>query len=264
MEWINLHVRSLDSDAFKRSRAVDQGTWLKLLRYCAGQENGGCIKDCRDWTDKDWQIMVGSSLGEVSKSCGLWKWEGNDLILSLYPVESELRSKKLRESSAKGNAVRWQKENAKPIKPESPGESPGDSDSTKPESPGESRAISPGDSIIKDNQIKDNQRERGALAPASDCDRETNIPTLEECLMWGARAGVPDDWIRSKFANTTGTHGWVKNRRLILWQVLWKTWFEDDRITGKIKKNGAAPEREPGTPPPAPGLAAVNWDMMRA
>ena len=52
MEWLNLHTSTLDSEEFLCSDPVDQATWLKLERYCIGQENGGVIHRARNWTDR--------------------------------------------------------------------------------------------------------------------------------------------------------------------------------------------------------------------
>jgi len=81
----------------------------------------------------------------------------------------------------------------------------------------------------------------------------------------GQAAGVPEDWIRAKHLNTTGTHGWVRNGRVIQWQILWKAWFEADRASGRWPKNNpphAARESNSEVPPP-PGEAAVDFSAMR-
>lgn len=62
---------------------------------------------------------------------------------------------------------------------------------------------------------------------------DPHIPSLEECLLWAGVAGVDPDWVRRKFDYTTGMNGWVRNQKLIGWQRLWKTWFDEDRRQGK-------------------------------
>jgi hypothetical protein len=96
MEWLNLHTSILDSPAVIGSDPIDRGTWLMLLRYCIGQENSGIIRDCREWKDRKWQQVVRVTLAEVENISDLWKWEGNDLHVSHYPIEKEAEIQHLR------------------------------------------------------------------------------------------------------------------------------------------------------------------------
>jgi hypothetical protein len=89
MEWINLHIRILDSAEFVGEEPVNQATWLKLLRYCCGQENGGRIVGCRAWKDRKWQQLIRVTLKEATTESELWAWEGDDLKLAFYPLEKE-------------------------------------------------------------------------------------------------------------------------------------------------------------------------------
>jgi hypothetical protein len=76
---------------------VARATWLCLLRYCAGQENGGAIKDCKGWPDRKWQQLARVTKEEVLTDSALWRWEGDTLVLWSYPGEKETEVQHRRE-----------------------------------------------------------------------------------------------------------------------------------------------------------------------
>jgi hypothetical protein len=96
MNWLNLNIQTLDSENFLGSDPIERGTWLCLLRYCIGQENGGIIEGCREWGDRKWQQLVRVTKKEAMRDCDLWEWDGDDLILWGYPMEKEEEIKHLR------------------------------------------------------------------------------------------------------------------------------------------------------------------------
>lgn|SRR5574337_586872 len=89
MDWLNIHVSVLDSAEFLGSDPVERATWLCLLRYCAGQENGGRIVGARSWKDRQWQQVCRVTQDEVGEGSRLYGWDGDDLVVRLYPVEKE-------------------------------------------------------------------------------------------------------------------------------------------------------------------------------
>lgn len=89
MEWLNLHASTMDSPEFVGSDTKERGTWLSLLRYCIGQENGGTISGCKLWKDRQWQQLARVTLREVSIDCRLYEWSSQDLIVWGYPKEKE-------------------------------------------------------------------------------------------------------------------------------------------------------------------------------
>lgn len=89
MDWLNLHTKVLDSPEVVGAEPVDRGTWLMLLRYCIGQENGGCIEDCANWKDRKWQQLARVTLAEVKRETDLWKWKGEALAVWGYPADKE-------------------------------------------------------------------------------------------------------------------------------------------------------------------------------
>lgn len=61
-----------------------------MMSFCADQENGGLIRDCRCWNDRQWMQLIGVSWSNVENDCPLYKWEGDDLRISFYPTAKEL------------------------------------------------------------------------------------------------------------------------------------------------------------------------------
>ena len=97
MNWLNIQTTTLDSEEFVGSDPVARATWLCLLRYCAGQENGGAIKDCKGWPDRKWQQLARVTKEEVLTDSALWHWEGDTLVLWSYPGEKETEVQHRRE-----------------------------------------------------------------------------------------------------------------------------------------------------------------------
>ena len=96
MEWLNLHTSTLDSPEFVGADPTDRATWLCLLRYCIGQENGGVIIDCASWPDRRWQQICRVTKKETQVVCDLWKWEGSTLLVWAYPLEKQGQVQRLR------------------------------------------------------------------------------------------------------------------------------------------------------------------------
>lgn len=111
MDWINLHTSFLDSPEFIGAEPVDRATWVCLLRYCVGQENGGRIVSCKAWGDRKWQQLIRVTLEEVRRTADLWAWDGDDLVVTNYPAEKEQEVQEMRalgrtKSPAKAAAAR--------------------------------------------------------------------------------------------------------------------------------------------------------------
>lgn len=108
MDWINLHISILDSEEFLGEEPTNQATWLKLLRYCIGQENSGVIQNCKTWKDRKWQQIVRVTQAETQASSALWAWEGDSLRVLFYPVEKEAIVKGARVGGAKKTQAKTQ------------------------------------------------------------------------------------------------------------------------------------------------------------
>lgn len=108
MNWINIETATLDSEEFVGSDPTDRATWLCLLRFCAGQENGGVIANCGEWPDRKWQQIVRVMHAEVAKDSALWTWVGDDLHVWKYPLEKEKEVQSKREAGRKGGSSKSQ------------------------------------------------------------------------------------------------------------------------------------------------------------
>ena len=97
MDWLNLHTSILDSPDVVGAEPLDRGTWLMLLRFCIGQENGGSIADCGGWKDRKWQQLARVTLAEVKRESELWCWNDGCLIVWGYPAEKETEVRAKRE-----------------------------------------------------------------------------------------------------------------------------------------------------------------------
>jgi hypothetical protein len=110
VEWFNIHTSTLDSEEFLCSEPVDQATWLKLQRYCIGQENGGVICGAKGWTDRQWQHLVRATLKEVLRESRLWEWIGDDLKVKFYPRAKQLEVQAKRRAAESTHAKRHAKQ----------------------------------------------------------------------------------------------------------------------------------------------------------
>lgn len=97
MDWLNLHTSTMDSPEFVGSDTKERGTWLSLLRYCIGQENGGTISGCKQWKDRQWQQLARVTLREVSADCRLYSWDSESLVIWGYPKDKESEISRKRE-----------------------------------------------------------------------------------------------------------------------------------------------------------------------
>jgi len=106
MQYLNIPASVLDSVEFVGSEPVDQATWLKIQRYCIGQENSGIIPRCKNWKDRKCQQLLRITRVEMLRECDLWEWEGDDLHVHFYPAEQEAIVAQKRQAGALGGRVK--------------------------------------------------------------------------------------------------------------------------------------------------------------
>ena len=106
MNWLNIETTTLDSEAFVGSDPVARATWLCLLRFCAGQENGGKITACKSWPDRKWQQMARVTKAEVEAESALWVWSGEDLTVWSYPADKQAEVQHKRAAGKRGGNAR--------------------------------------------------------------------------------------------------------------------------------------------------------------
>ncbi|WP_206026151.1 hypothetical protein [Roseimicrobium sp. ORNL1] len=77
---------------------------MSITSYCIEQENGGRIPGCRHWTDRQMLQLCGLMREDLAGACGLWSWDGDDLVVADYPLEQEQTWQAKREAGRKGGA----------------------------------------------------------------------------------------------------------------------------------------------------------------
>lgn len=102
MKYLNIETAVLRSPDYVGAEPTERATWLSLLGYCADQENGGVIKSCRQWADRQWQQTCGVTRQEVNLMSTLYMWSGDDMVVKYYPVTAEVALKAKREGGSKG------------------------------------------------------------------------------------------------------------------------------------------------------------------
>jgi len=102
MKYLNIETAVLRSPDYVGAEPTERATWLSLLGYCADQENGGVIKSCRAWADRQWQQTCGVTRQEVNLTSFLYQWNGDDMVVKYYPVTAEVALKAKREGGSKG------------------------------------------------------------------------------------------------------------------------------------------------------------------
>lgn len=107
MEFVNLHVSVFDDEKLATAEPMQRSTWLHLLRHCVGQENGGRIKNCREWSERKWLLMARVLIAEVQTASQLWTWDENDLVVWGYPQRQEKEVRAKRSAARSANAKRW-------------------------------------------------------------------------------------------------------------------------------------------------------------
>lgn len=118
MNWLNIPIASLRKPEFTACGLADLGIWLRLSCYCAAQENGGRILNCKKWTDRQWLIACGVTAEDVSHECDLWVWQLQALMVANYPKDKEKEVAAKRAAGKATAKARWGRRIAKLEPPE--------------------------------------------------------------------------------------------------------------------------------------------------
>jgi hypothetical protein len=88
------------------------------MLHCIATENSGIITACAVWTDRQWILTIGVEKREVEQVSTVWHWEGSDLHVWAYPMDSQLTVEANRRDGKKGGRGN------KKTSPETPTETP--------------------------------------------------------------------------------------------------------------------------------------------
>jgi hypothetical protein len=215
MDWLNLHTSILDSENVVGSDPVDRGSWLMLLRYCIGQENGGIIAACASWKDRKWQQLARVTLGEVRRESDLWQWAGDDLVVWGYPADKENQVRARREL-AKTNGARGGRPKSNPAETNVGFD-------WKPKSDNSRKAEEEGEGERKEKG-KEGEAKGGASQPEAALveairlayPRRTHHRETSDAIAEALRrhAGEPEDVLNGTIAIANAVAGWTENERL--------------------------------------------------
>ena len=112
MRYFPVECASVTGTDFSCATFEQQGQWLNLLTYCAGQENGGRIEGAAELPAVFFQRSLAMSKKEFETECPLWTWDGPDLVVKFYPLQNQEKCQALRESGRKGGKTRAAKAKA--------------------------------------------------------------------------------------------------------------------------------------------------------
>lgn len=104
MNHLYIQIKILSTEPFLHASAEQIGYWLQLYAYCATQENGGRIQNCRNWAPATWLRIMGR---DTPGECSLWVWHDDDLLLIGYDTANERLAQRKREGGKKGSQRRW-------------------------------------------------------------------------------------------------------------------------------------------------------------
>ena len=179
MDWVKLQIWVVKTPDYISCEPTQRAAWLNLLAHCAEQENGGRIKGAKEWGDRMWMQLCGVLKAEVSEDCGLFQWEGSDLVVNFYPEEEERLVQKNRENGRRGGRPRKNK-----------AQKPGGSESLNPD---ETQSEPGGSESLKQSRAEETREEQSR--------GEGEEPPTPEQILAEAKAKAPSkapaDWIRS-------------------------------------------------------------------
>lgn len=105
MNWLNIKTSDLSSPEYIGSEPVSRATWLSVMGYCAVQENGGIIRNCKGWGDRQWQQICGITCAEIEASNLLMTWDGSDLVVAFYPIDQQEKYQNKRKAGKSGGLI---------------------------------------------------------------------------------------------------------------------------------------------------------------
>lgn len=97
MEYINIPLYVIRSNEYIGADPTQRATWLSLVAWSCDQENMGRSAGARSWGDRRWMQSCGVMASEVAESCGLYHWDGDDLVISFYPADAQREIERKRE-----------------------------------------------------------------------------------------------------------------------------------------------------------------------
>ena len=109
LDWLPCDLERMTGPEWLRIPAVLRGHWHALWCWCGSRRNGGRIEDCRSFTNRDWDRIAGVTKAALRKlvEAGLVSWDGDDLIVSFYPVDAESKARSRSRAAKSAAERRW-------------------------------------------------------------------------------------------------------------------------------------------------------------
>ncbi len=115
MEYINIPLYVIRSNEYIGADPTQRATWLSLVAWSCDQENMGRIAGARSWGDRRWMQSCGVMASEVAESCGLFHWDGDDLVISFYPADAQREIERKREIARANGRKGGRKPSSEPM-----------------------------------------------------------------------------------------------------------------------------------------------------
>lgn len=138
MEYINIPLYVIRSNEYIGADPTQRATWLSLVAWSCDQENMGRIAGARTWGDRRWMQSCGVMASEVAESCGLFHWDGDDLVISFYPADAQREIERKREIARANGRKGGRKPTPEPMPETNVGSNVGNQPRIANEAPSES------------------------------------------------------------------------------------------------------------------------------
>lgn len=246
MEWFKIDLSMLENEAFGCADCQQLGVWLRLMRYCCGQENRGKISGAKGWNDRKWMHLCRLERSEVADDSELWKWRGDDLVVNFFPTSDLAKVQRLRLQARDGADKRWGHQRVK-----APSETPKvgmpsgmpdgiNSESQEASHKGQHKASHK--AMQRRGEERRGEKIRGERGPKSHMgspDGDLHPPSKAEVLAYFTSIDAPQGLGERFFAHYEAA-GWVRGGggRIASWQALADRWVLDEKNLAKNSSGG--------------------------
>ncbi len=231
MEWFKFPTKTTGAPEYAHAKPAAKLAWLRVLCYCAQQENGGLIPDAAGWSDGQWIEVCGVRKRDVMDAEPLLTAVGGHITVWGYPQESQFQKVAASEAGKAAATARWRK-----VREDAAGDAariaPGNADGNP--------ASNAGADAVRNAEQKEGtegsegleKREGGGIANAP------ARPRLPEILEYAEAQGIREDWAQAFFDHYEG-NGWrVGGLPINSWQARLRKWVREEPKRARGKNGG--------------------------
>jgi hypothetical protein len=220
VEFINLHTSVLDNEILATADDGPRSTWLHLLRYCIGQENGGRIEGAAKWPERKWLLLCRVAQSATQVATELWSWDDDTLVLWGYPLDKQKEVRAKRKAAQATNRKRWQNGSQSGSLSDKQSDNKSDTPSATP-------SATPSDSGREGNGREDKEGMEGKVAK----------PSLSDVLEYAREISLIE-FEAERFFDHYQANGWKQSGRgrppIKDWRAALRNW---KRRGGEFGKN---------------------------